>query len=303
MQHQPLHELHWQVSFVLQSCLKPLLTFNHSSSLVRIETSMMKALERQAAPEEVIDDDDQLAPLQKCKTVPAAGSDPSDADGHGLGIRRQFTETTLVEPNVGASPDSTPSLSSEDASEVASPPPITPKHKSHWMPTTTEKTRKGGSFSLDRDLKATPQNPIPYGVVGNDLARTSARPPRLLSLGTESTTTEQEKPQNVDEAVAEAKKTLSLIRQKEQAARPLRIVRQDPQHAPDEALKKRFQQLVDEELKIRRLNARDWLRVATWWLLKVRMAFVFLKDVLILSNPAGAIQHATRKARFVEHSC
>ena len=263
----------------------------------------MKALERQMAPEEVVDEDDQLAPLQKSKTVPTAASDLSDADDHGLGIRRQFTETTLVDPNVGASPESTPSMSSEDASEVTFGSPITPKHKRHWIPTTTGKTRIGGSFSMDRDLKDTPQSPIAYGGAGIDLARTPARSRRLLSSGTESTTTEQEKPQNVDEVVAEAMKALSLIRQKEQLGRPLRVVRQDPQHAPDEALKKRFQQLVDDELKVRRLNARDWLRVAIWWLLKVSMMFSFLIDVLMLDYPAGAVQHATRKARIVEYSC
>ncbi|KAL8795321.1 MAG: hypothetical protein Q9195_002191 [Heterodermia aff. obscurata] len=241
-----------------------------NSSLARMETSMMKALERQMAPEEVVDENDQLAPLQKSKTVPTAGSDLSEADDPGLGIRRQFTETTLVDQNVGASPDSTPSLSSEEAPEVTSTSPITPKHKRHWIPTTTGKTRTGGSFSQDRDVKAIHQNPMTYESAGVDLARTTARSRRLLSLGADSTTTEQEKPQNVDEVVAEAMKTLSLIRQKEQAARPLRIVRQDPQHAPDEVLKKKFQQLVDEELKIRKLNARDWLRVATWWLLKAQ---------------------------------
>ena len=252
-------------------------------------------------PEESVDEDDQLAPLRKSKTVPTAGSDPSDADDPGLGIGRQSTQTTLVDPDVGASPDSTPSLSSEDASEVTFASPITPKHQRHWIPT-TGKTGKGGSFSLDRDLKAIPQSPA-HGGVGIDFARTSARPRGLSSLGADSTTTEQGKTQNVDEVVAEAMKTLSLIRQKEQAARPLRIVRQDPQHAPDEALKKRFQQLVDEELKIRRLNAKDWLRVATWWLLKVRMMFPILIDVLILDYPVGAIQHETRKARIVEYPC
>ena len=263
----------------------------------------MRALERQMAPEEVLDEDDQLAPLQKSKTVPPAASDSSDADYPGLWIKRQSTETTLVDPNVGASPESTPSLSSEDASEVNSASPITPKHRRHWIPTTTGKTRKGGSFSVDRESKAIPQNPMTYGGVGSDLSRTPARPRGLSSLGADSTNTEQEKPQNVDEAVAEAMKTLSLIRQKEQAGRPLRIVRQDPQHAPDEALKKRFQQMVDEELKIRRLNARDWLKVATWWLLKVSMMFSILVDGLMFDYSAGTVQHATRKARFVEHSC
>ena len=255
------------------------------------------------APEEAVDEDDQLTPLQKSKTVPTVGSDLSDADDIGLGIRRQFTGTTLVDPNMSVSPDSTPSMSSEDASEVTSASPITPKHKRPCIPTATGKARIGGAFSMDRDLKAIPQSPIAYGGVGIDLARTPGKARRQMSLDTESTTTEQEKSQNVDEVVAEAMKALSLIRQKEQLGRPLRVVRQDPQHAPDEDLKTRFQQLVDDELKIRRLNARDWLRVATWWLLKVSMMFSFLKDVLMFDYPAGAIQHATREARIVEYSC
>ena len=74
---------------------------------------------------------------------------------------------------------------------------------------------------------------------------------------------------NVLEAVTEAMKELSKIRQREISKRPLRIVPQDPVHRPDDSLKEKFQDLVNDELKLRRLNAKDWLRVATWWLLKV----------------------------------
>lgn len=234
---------------------------------------MIKALERQEASEgEGIDDeDDQLAPLQKSKTVPTVPPETFDVNGLGLGIKRAVTEDTLVESNMVASPESTPSMSSEDASEVASASPITPRHKRQWTPISTGRARPGGSFSTDRDLKAFAPNAMNPGDLGDDFPQKPTRPRRG-----DTTTARHEKAQNVGEVVADAMKTLSLIRQKEQSARPLRIVRQDPQHTPDQALKMRFQELVDDELKIRRLNARDWLRVATWWLLKVRTMPPFL---------------------------
>ena len=234
---------------------------------------MIKALERQEASEgQTIDDeDDQLGPLHKSKTVPTVPPETFDINGPGLGINRAVTEDTLVESNMGASPESTPSMSSEDTSEVAPASPITPRHKRQWTPISTGRARPGGSFSTDRDLKTFAPNSINSGDLGDDFPQKPTRPRRG-----DTTTARHEKAQNVGEVVADAMKTLSLIRQKEQSARPLRIVRQDPQHTPDQALKKRFQELVDDELKIRRLNARDWLRVATWWLLKVRMMPPFL---------------------------
>ena len=79
---------------------------------------------------------------------------------------------------------------------------------------------------------------------------------------------------NVVDAVAEAMKELSKVRKREQASRPLRVVPQDPIHKPDDELRARFHQLANDELQFRRLNTKDWLRVATWWLLKVRRSFI-----------------------------
>ena len=227
---------------------------------------MIRALERQEATEGIDDKDDELAPLQKSKTAPTAPSEPSEAGSHGTGISRAFTGTTLVDPSMAVSPESTPSMSSEDTLELAAASPATPKHKREWVPTSNGKARQG---SLDRDLKTFSSNPMTFGELNSDTATKPLRSRRLLSSGGEMTTAKEDEPQNVGDVVAYAMKTLSLIRQKEQSARPLRVVRQDPQHAPDDALRKRFQDLVNDELQIRRLNARDWLRVATWWLLKV----------------------------------
>ena len=231
---------------------------------------MIRALERQEASEEGIDEDDDLAPLQKSKTAPTAPSESSDTNSLGIGISRAFTETTLVDPSTTISPESTPSMSSEDTSDFGPASPVTP-NKRDWVQTSAGKTRPG---SLDRDPKALPTGPM-MGELGGDPGRKQTRSRRLPSSAGESSTMKEEKPQNVGEVVADAMKTLSLIRQKEQSARPLRITRQDPQHAPDDTLKKRFQEHVNDELQIRRLNARDWLRVATWWFLKVRAPCTF----------------------------
>ncbi|KAL8960665.1 MAG: hypothetical protein Q9193_002669 [Seirophora villosa] len=89
---------------------------------------------------------------------------------------------------------------------------------------------------------------------------------RLTHLGKD----EAARPHSVAEAVEEANQELFKVRQKDQAARPLRIVEEDPLHTVDDTLKERFQQLADDELRVRWLSAKEWLRVATWWLLKAR---------------------------------
>lgn len=230
---------------------------------------MLRALKRQEVAQETLEDEDELAPLQKSKTAPTvAPSEASNMDGDG--IKRAFTGSTLVEQPSNLSPELTPSMSSEDATEFANTSPATSTYKSHWAPKSTGKARKDSSMSVERGPKAYPPTPMPSDDIGHETFKNLSRPRRLKSLGAESTITDLGRPRDVGEVVADAMKTLSIIRQKEQSARPLRIVRQDPQHQADEALRQRFQQLVDDELKLRRLNARNWLRVATWWLLKVR---------------------------------
>ncbi|KAG8531403.1 uncharacterized protein KY384_003032 [Bacidia gigantensis] len=96
-----------------------------------------------------------------------------------------------------------------------------------------------------------------------------------------------DEPPDVKEIVAEAMQELMKIRQKEQSARPLRIARPHPAHQPDDILREQFQQLAEDELKIRRLNTRDWLRVATWWLLKARFNTKIDEDPLLFNSQAS----------------
>lgn len=73
--------------------------------------------------------------------------------------------------------------------------------------------------------------------------------------------------------------------------RPLRVAPQDEIHRPDDELKAKFQDLANDELKIRRLNVRDWLRVATWWLLKARST-LRLYQIPSITNARGSFSNS-----------
>ena len=254
---------------------------------------MIKALERQEASTSVSqtqnqddeeDELDDLSPLHRARTSPLGGRNGSvDVDGLGLqGLRRAFTGTTLTDNTSSVSPETTPSTTSEeDMHELGSPAMSREIPMPKKTPTRTSKARKDSSTSMDHGVMAYGTDPrisedntreIPRSSpAGDDLKKHRSK--RLMSTGGESVMKSNgvgSKDLNVVDVVAEAMQELARVRQREQSARPLRVVRQDPAHRPHDALKERFQQLAEDELKIRRLNARDWLRVATWWLLKAR---------------------------------
>lgn len=230
----------------------------------------MKALERQEASQATSETvDDTTSPLTRSKTTPVESSEFPEADGLGLqGMQRRFTGATLVDRAVTASPESTPSMSEEDTSEfgvVMKPTPVPPR-KTPWS---TGKPRR----SVSNVVEAFPPSPM-VSEDGNSESPKKSLNDRTPALSGEPTVKGGNAP-NVLEVVAEAMKELSKIRQREQSQRPLRIVPQDPVHRPDDSLRNKFQELANDELKVRRLNARDWLRVATWWLLKVITRHVF----------------------------
>ncbi|KAJ6095622.1 hypothetical protein N7486_006368 [Penicillium sp. IBT 16267x] len=91
------------------------------------------------------------------------------------------------------------------------------------------------------------------------------------SLGISSETSSTEfGHENVMEAVTSAMQQLRQVRLQEQLARPIRYMPQNKVHRPDQGILEAFESSVNEELQARRLITRDWLRIATWWLLKAR---------------------------------
>lgn len=249
-------------------------------ALERQEASSSSQIQGQGEQDEV----DDLAPLRKARTASQARPDTPEAEGLGLqNLRRAFTGTTLVDNVASTSPESTPSMSEEEVSEFGSPKPqIAREAPIRRKPVTTSgNNRKGSAYSMDSGLKALPPSPRISEDYPSESSKslepdplTKPRTKRFasassgLSMKTDGHT--KSSAHVVDDAVAEAMQELAKARQKDQSTRPLRIVRQNPIHTPHNALQDRFQQLADDELKIRRLNAKDWLRVATWWLLKAR---------------------------------
>ena len=226
----------------------------------------MKALERQEASEAAAEtSDDTSSPLARSRTTPAEPHESTDANGLGLrGMQRQFTDLTLVDRT--ASPEATPSMSEEDASDLGS-----------TARSTTVSPRKpsgpNGKYRRSRsntiDSRPFPPGSSPKNSEAELSGTTRTKVNDSPSIVNREPSVKGGNAPNVLEVVAEAMKELSRIRQQEQSQRPLRIVPQNPVHRPDDSLRETFQELVNDELKVRRLNARDWLRVATWWLLKV----------------------------------
>ncbi|CAI7656315.1 unnamed protein product [Penicillium glandicola] len=75
---------------------------------------------------------------------------------------------------------------------------------------------------------------------------------------------------HVIEAVTSAMKHLHDVRHQDLISRPIRFEPQNQLHKPTAETLKIFEASVNDELQITRLITRDWLRVATWWLLKAR---------------------------------
>ncbi|MCJ1465306.1 hypothetical protein MMC07_003923 [Pseudocyphellaria aurata] len=242
-----------------------------NSSLNRIEDSLIMAVKRQEEKEEESeaceDELDETTPLTKVRSVPTTQADSVNWESPpGSSLRRMVTGTTLVDqPRRNVSPESSSSISEEDPRKLG-----TFSHGQGFRMgfPLSDRTR------IDQGSRKLPPSPR----ASEDHSTESPRPRRFpstsdksidkanRSLGTENGCKEKD----LIDVVADMKGELSKIRQKEQLQRPLRILRQGKDHQPDDDLKREFQQSVEDELRIRRLITRDWLRVATWWLLKAR---------------------------------
>jgi hypothetical protein len=74
---------------------------------------------------------------------------------------------------------------------------------------------------------------------------------------------------HVTEAVTSAMQHLRDVRYQEHISRPIRFEPQNQLHKPTAEMLKILEASVSDGLQITRLITRDWLRMATWWLLKV----------------------------------
>ncbi|KAL8774307.1 MAG: hypothetical protein Q9209_001058 [Squamulea sp. 1 TL-2023] len=237
---------------------------------------------RQDASSGTMETSEKLGPVARSQTEPWIASrskvtndSPKELDepeGLGLwGLRRVYTGATLVEPTANLTSDLSPPVSEEEYSEDRSP--DAPISKSKSVP--HGRLRKASTFSVQQDKETFPPSPLASKECSEDASITPPSQKKAvvgsgLSNKRGSKGKVYEDQGGVVDVVADAMNELAKVRQKERSDRPLRIVRQDPIHQADSILKERFQQFAEDELRIRRLSAKDWLRVATWWLLKAR---------------------------------
>ena len=218
---------------------------------------MAKALERQEAAN---DDANELTPLTR-STLSRTGYLDPDAIG---GIQRQSTGFTLVDRQAPTLQESS-SASEEEGSEFGISITSSPSPRKASIPIPKKSSRRS-QLGYGREA--------PVSVSGRTSAETVFRDVRKRSVSDFSSRDgdfgRSGKSLDLADVVTDAMQELSMIRQKEQSSKPLKIRPQDPVHRPDESLKTHFESDASDEMQYRKLNTKDWLRVATWWVLKAK---------------------------------
>lgn len=131
----------------------------------------------------------------------------------------------------------------------------------------TGRPHQSSGLSVDHDWKNFPPSPLSSDSGYQDNSRKSFSRKSTV-VGSEGTPPQTGTP-DLEEVVEDAMQELFRARQKDHTAKPLRIRPQDPVHRPSESVKQIFEELARDEMDYRRPNARELLRLGTWWLLKV----------------------------------
>lgn len=224
---------------------------------------------------ESLEAEDVIKPLEK---VTSNQTETADSDDPRVGgLRRRSTGIsgmTLVGAggrHISTCSDSTGSMHSDELSENGASPPGSPvprKPLAPYKPAFQPQTLSGTHRKLSSTSPRASDNALPESKNDHHPEKPLEKPTQAIN-NHDFGTIEHGATLNVSEVVAEAMKELSQVRKREQSVRPLRIVEQDKVHRPNQFVKAKFEELAQDELRIRKLNSRDWLRVATWWLLKV----------------------------------
>ncbi|KZF21678.1 hypothetical protein L228DRAFT_157664 [Xylona heveae TC161] len=268
-----------RAKIMLHSCnLSLCMTAIGNSSLARIERISIAALNRQPSGQENENTADESMEAITPSTTVDQPEVPVGSAANAQDLSRRLADFKMMERGPA---DSASSLSGDDGPYSF---PITAKKRSPL----SNKTRMGSGSNVV-DLKGVP--PSPRQSVDSREGQKTIIPDNLSMEMAVDVQSELGK-NALEEVVEEAMKELSKVRYREQKSRPLRIVPQSSVHKPDEMLKKEFENLTSDELKIRRLNARDWLRVATWWLLKAKSGLERCEQILTTNNrPSSSPSH------------
>ncbi|KAE8362527.1 hypothetical protein BDV27DRAFT_159671 [Aspergillus caelatus] len=264
-----------------------------NSTLARIERSMTDALEQKSFPSTP----ETVSRGQRVLRTPPI---PGDGDF-------QLDESLRIEP-LRVSPKSAPmranSLPTAETHGRISASESIPSGGSEWSATTANITSPSINDQVKRSMSHN------YVVRRTGSCTPESRHLRMSSsesaqLGIHPALREEpffddraESPGSdldntaVTSAVATAMQQLQQVQIRDSILRPLRYEPRNKLHRPDPQLMRSFDTLVQDELRIKRLNTSDWLRVAVWWLLKAR-ATLASSDRPSLVGPRGSVTPPT----------
>lgn len=193
--------------------------------------------------------------------------DSSNGPGHGRPTPRPRAATVTVAPRPRESTSSDSAMSGHsDGSALTT---------ATYLPSSETSTQRSISQTLKHGSSKAPRSVFPSArkLDRGVLDYYAEFDDKLRTVETDEPAETETEHTAVKEAIENAMQHLHQIRLRDQLQRPLKYEPRDEFHRPDPELTKKFDELVQEELKIRRLSTSDWLRVAVWWLLKVIPAF------------------------------
>lgn len=191
----------------------------------------------------------------------------SNGPGHGRPTSRLQAATVTVPPRSRESTSSDSVMSGHSDGSALTTATYLPSSETSTQRSVSQTLKHGpprAPGSVFRSARNTDRGVLDYYAEFDDKLRT-ADTDEPAETATEHTA--------VKEAIENAMQHLHQIRLRDQLQRPLKYEPRDESHRPDSELTKKLDELVEEELKIRRLSTSDWLRLAVWWLLKVKPTF------------------------------
>lgn len=242
-----------------------------NSTLARIERSMADALEQKSFPStpETLSNGQRVL-----RTPPIPGDDdfqldeslriePLRVSPKGIPMRANSLPTVESHARISASESILSGGSEWSATTVNTTSPSINDPLKRSMSHNYVVRRTGSCASESRHLRMPSSESAQLGI------HPALREEPFLDNRTESSGSELDNTA-VTSAVATAMQQLQQVQIRESILRPLRYEPRDKLHRPDPQLMRSFDALVRDELRIKRLSTSDWLRVAVWWLLKVR---------------------------------
>lgn len=201
-----------------------------SSTLLRLENSLDTALTRIPEVPSDAEDEAEVYPLTQTLSEPKGKMDRKFEVVPGLNGRRVTTGSHVANPGMNGFSGSTPLLFEDDLSESGIfPAPM----------------RNGEQVQVNGSIV----------------------PEQRLDSAEDGTYRSEESAAEIVAGV------IRILREKETLHRPLRHDRaRIKNHQPNKILAEKFEKHVNDELKRHRLSTfptKKWLRISTWWLLKV----------------------------------